>query len=133
MPKSSVPVLIVYYLVATPIFILIDWLLDFAPRTAFSDETWVKVAYYAFLFVCGIICLLNATIAALVTIIESSVSLTLLFISFLKPIMFPDIEVLEAGGYEHAFDMQVILNFLIVGSMLLYSFYSNIHKLQSGR
>ncbi|TNF98236.1 MAG: hypothetical protein EP297_08600 [Gammaproteobacteria bacterium] len=133
MSKKPLNVLIIYYLVATPVFILFDWMLDFAPRTAFSDDTTVKVVYYIFLFICGFICLFNTGFSALVGIIESSVSLTLLIISFLKPIMLPDIDALEAGEYQHAFNMQVILNFLIAGSVLIYSFHSNLHRLQSNR
>jgi hypothetical protein len=131
MAQTAKQTLVIYYLIATPVFILIEWSMDFAPRTAFSDDTTIKTIYYLFLFACGFICWWSGQLSGLVGIIESSISITLLIISFVKPVILPDIDALEAGTYEPAVNVQAVLNFLIAGSILIYSFHSNLHKLQS--
>ena len=133
MPPIEQRLTLFYYLLATPVFLLLDSALDLNLRAAFTEDWALKGGFYTFLVSCGLLVFFRPSLEALVGIGESSVSIFLLIYTFMKPLLHIDIEAVEAGGdMARAFNTEAVLNFLIVGLMLLYQFHRNVNRLRRG-
>ncbi len=94
-------------------------------RAASLEEPVVRYGYYAVVFSCGFLCRMRPAAAPWVGISESAVNILLLVLSVMLPIFNAMDSILaEELIQEPALFTQVgIANFLIAGSVFLFSFH----------
>ena len=121
--KLKTRVLSKYYL-ATPVFMLVEWLagMDLRVSIPWGGEL-LTYLYMAVCFVLGGFILKNPGYLNLFALFESSVNLFLLVLSVYLPIIAVTGSPGEAGAFN--FGIVELIHFVIVGSVLLYVFYSN--------
>jgi hypothetical protein len=112
-----------YYL-ATPLFAALDLGLSarFPAqfRAAGVESPFVRLAYYAAVFVLGLVMKARPLLAPWLAMGESALNLTLLMASVLIPIWSLG-ETMDFAGVEDLPDR--VLNLALSGSVLLYAFY----------
>ena len=112
-----------YYL-ATPAFMLVEWLAGLNLRVSIPwGGDLLTYLYMAACFVLGGFILKKPSYLNLFALIESSVNLFLLVLSVYLPIIAVTGGPGEAGTFT--FGIAELIHFVIVGSILLYVFYSN--------
>ena len=114
-----------YYLV-TPLFLIVDLVFGFDLRVSLpSDQPEYKLIYYAICFAAGFTAFGSEIAAASFSLVESVVNLLLLILTVYWPIVTIG-ESVETGNVgRFGFGLVELMHFLIVGSVLLISFYSN--------
>jgi len=116
-------VLTKYYL-ATPVFLVIDLLLDQNYRVSipWGADSFAYI-YMALCFIVGGIILKNSSLLHYFTLIESSLNIFLLMLSVYLSI-FALAGRSENGG-PFTFGTEELIHFALVGSILLTTFYNN--------
>ena len=116
-------VLTKYYL-ATPLFLVIDLLLDQNYRVAIPwGADSLAYIYMILCFIVGGLILKNSSLLNVFTLIESSLNIFLLILSVYLSIFALAGRPEQSGAFR--FGTQELIHFAVVGSMFLYSFYSN--------
>jgi hypothetical protein len=126
--KADVSPLSVYYLV-TPLFILLDWLFSLQIRVALPGES--SGLYYAYLGLCfllGGLVFRQGMAAAFFGLAESTLNILLLGLSVFLPILALADD--PSAGFE--FGAEKAIQFLVVGSVLIYAFRSSAYRLAAG-
>ena len=118
----------VYYL-ASPLFAVIDIVLDAPVRAAAIPDRQLRYAYYAATLACGVLCHLRPRLAPYIGIGESSVNLLLLVLGVMLPIVQAPMVMLEGGTVEAGLDAVGLVNFALSGTVLVASFHWSRHAL----
>ncbi len=113
----------IYYL-ATPLFLILHYYFDLNLRVSIPGMPggWI-LGYYFVCFAGGFVAFKSNVTGALFSLVESSVNILLLMLSILLPIY--TIGSNPAEGIDFSFGTAELFHFLIVGSILLRSFYMN--------
>ena len=124
---ASVSLLRAYYVVATLIFLGLDWLLDINVRIAFLDNsTTLRVLYYLVLAGCAAITIWRPSLAALTGAIESLIALVALILSMGIRTMLVTDTMLETGtGFITTAEL---LNFVIAGTIGYFSWQQGMRE-----
>jgi cytochrome c biogenesis factor len=110
-----------YYL-ATPIFMLIEFVAGASLRVSFPwGEDYMVYVYMTICFVIGGLVLTKQQHLNLFALVECSVNLFLLMLGFYLQIFIMAKN--QSGGYN--IDITDLIHLVIVGGVLLYIFYSN--------
>jgi len=121
-PSPGSPDLLAGYYLATPLFAALDAVAGWPVRLAgFPDQGW-RWGWYLLLFLLGLLCRARPRLAPLVGMGESSVNLTLLFLSILLPIWGMTEQVYQVAG-PIAFGPVRIVNVLLSGGALILAFH----------
>lgn len=118
------------YLLASPVFWLLDIFLDWGIRIAFFEDGFYKSAYYFMLTGCGVVCYLRPSLTAVVALLESIINLFLHFISFAMPIFSLSGQVLDGKTAIPEISNEHVLGFFLVGLVLIMSFHSAVDALK---
>ncbi len=118
-------ILKVYYLL-TPVFLAIELLFDFNIRITIPGESAAfKYIYYAVCFLCAFFVFNNPLTASVFSLVESVFNLFLLILSVMYPVSHVAASVGNANMNNYQFALSDLFHFLLVGSILLYAFYTN--------
>lgn len=129
----SLPRLLETYFLATPLFVLVDVYLSAPVRVAALEGSGLRWPYYGLLLVCGAICHWRPAWAPAVGMTESAANLLLLMLGILLPVWDAGARI-EAGAWPAGpFDEVGLANFVVSGSVLLFTFYRSQHALFGGR
>jgi len=120
-----------YYYI-TPLFLLIDLLWEQVFRVAGFNDPIYRYYYYGVCTFCALVCYLKPRFLTLITLMESSVNMMILIFSVMLPI-FSAGNMLENGNNEIGLSGQRLINFILMGSLISYSFYSSQLDLQNER
>lgn len=111
------------YLLATPLFAVLDLGLGLPVRVATILPESGRLAYYAGVFALGLLCRVRPEATPWVGMLESASNLTLLLLSILLPIWsLPDAVASGASG-QVGLTPAGVVNALIVGLALVASFH----------
>ena len=121
MMNIAARILLSYYL-ATPLFLLIDLVWHAPLRVAFIQSDGMRLAYYGFCFLCGLVMWQKPLFAPALGMLESAVNLLLIMLSILLPI-WGAADSLAAGGGLPDFGLARIANVMLSGTMLVASFH----------
>ena len=116
---------------ATPIFALLDWGLGFTARVAAIESGLGRFFYYVACVACAVVVARWPRLSSWVALTESSVNVGLLFIAtassyFLGP------DAVAAGRSPDVMTLPRLVNFLLVGGVLIYSVQRAIWDLRPG-
>ena len=129
---ASVNLLRAYYVVATLVFLGLDWLLDINVRVAFFENAGnLRVLYYLVLAGCAAITIWKPSLAALTGAIESLVSLVALILAMGIRTMLVTDTMLETGtGF---ITIPELVNFAIAGTVGYVSWHKGMHEFFGNR
>ena len=115
-----------YYYLATPVFVVIEYLFGLDIRLEIpGDNQLVTLVYYGICFLAGFVFFNNQFTAAIFSLLECSVNILLLLLSILWPIINLGNEINAGVATEFRFGVIELFHFLMVGGVLLVSFYLN--------
>lgn len=115
----------VYY-GATPIFMLLDLVWHRNIRTAGLESVPVlKFGYYAVCIGCGVVVMLKPALSAVISLTESSVNLVALVLGVIVPLYTTVPRAIDGVESYSPLTPFALVNFLLTGSILLVSIYSN--------
>ena len=115
-----------YYYLATPVFVAIEYLFGLDIRLEVpGDSQLVSLVYYGICFLAGFVFFNNQFTAAIFSLLECSVNILLLLLSIMWPIINLGNEIDAGVTTEFRFGVVELLHFLMVGGVLLASFYLN--------
>ena len=122
-PKT---LLAAWYLLATPVFAILDFAFDLSWRVAGLAPTGGRIAYYAALMILGLAIRRFPPAAGLAAVIESSVAIALVLITAWTDILGlavtpPDATVPDLGW---------LMNLLLCGSVGIYAFNRALQQLR---
>lgn len=118
---------IYYYL--TPVFILIDLVAGKSFRAA-GLELPFRYYYYGLCLLCALLCYAKPALSALVTLFESSTNMLVLLLGVMLPI-FNIEQAVENNATDIGLAGERLINFLLSGSMIAWSFHASVDRLQS--
>lgn len=113
---ASTTVLRTYYVLATLVFLGLDWLFDINVRVAFfENSTTLRALYYLILVGCAVITVWKPALAALTGAIESLASLVALILSMgIRTMLVTDTMFETGGGIVTTAEL---VNFAIAGTI----------------
>ncbi|MCI0432076.1 MAG: hypothetical protein L0271_00305 [Gemmatimonadetes bacterium] len=121
-----------YYL-ATPVFIVVDTVLNAPVRVSFLATPAHRWPYYAFCIACGLACHRWPHSARPIAFTESSVNLLLLALSMMLPIWSLGDEIMAGGAIAPPMTTARLINVMISGTVLVISFYRTQPALRTDR
>ena len=113
-----------YYL-ATPVFVVLDAMFGAPVRVASLSDPVERAVYYGVLMALGILCRTHPRVAPWVGMGESAVNILLLVLAVLLPIWSAPDVVLAGGTPESPFSRVSLVNFVLSGAALTWSFHRN--------
>jgi len=122
-----------WYYYATPLFILLDYLLGINVRVSALDTMpFHKNAYYGFCILCGLCIYISPRFSPLVALLESAINYILMILLLLMPyircLMQEDI-IGEGWQNVEMLTVQQITNLLIAALVAAYAFKASINKI----
>ena len=126
-----------YYL-ATPVFLLLEFVFDLDLRVSpfIGDPRW-RLVYYVLCFGCMTIILLKPALLVAVGLFECSLNIVVLFVGAALTWMFPFIpespDEIEIFFRENPATLTSVVNFLIVGGMWIVCFHRRMMLLSLER
>lgn len=124
-PKNQFALIEWYYL-ATPLFVLLDIAFGYSFRiSALEENSMYQYAYYGICFLAGIICYRRRIYSAVFAIFESVLNIFLLIWSIMGPYYEVIHEAAQGNPIDNPLNFDHLINFGIVGVVLLISFYTN--------
>ena len=122
MPSTRPDGVVLYYL-ATPLFGVADLVFHAPLRVSAVLPPGSRVAYYAAVFLAGLLCLRRAGATPWVGMLESSGNLLILLLSILLPIWnLPDL-LMQGAPVSSGFSEWSVVNALLSGGALTVSFH----------
>lgn len=124
-----------WYYYATPLFILLDYLLGINVRVSALDTMPLyKNLYYGFCILCGLCMYISPRYSSVVALLESAINYVLMILLLLMPyircLMQEDI-IGEGWQNVESLSPEQITNLLIAALVAAYAFKTSINKLQS--
>jgi len=118
--------LALYYL-ATPLFLVVDFLLGFNVRVSFlAAAPGLRIFYYAVCFGCGLLSLGRfRRFLPLAGLVECTLNIVLLVLSIMIPVISLPARVFAGEAICLPFTTTFFVNFLISTVFFLYAFYGN--------
>lgn len=120
-----------WYYLATPVFAALDLVVGASIRAAGIANPLGRAAYYLFALACGLLLRARPRWAPLIGIGESSVNLFVLILSILGPLFLMPGRIAEGANPEFAFGLGRMVNVLLSGGVLIWSFQGNVARLGS--
>ena len=115
--------IIKFYYFLTPVFFILDSIWEQTFRVAGLDNQTYRFAYYGLCLICALICYLDKYLSIIVSLVESGINMLILLMSVMLPIF--------TAGYHAEGDLstiglngQKLINFLLIGSLISYSYYT---------
>lgn len=122
---DNIKLLKTYYLL-TPVFLAVEMLFDFNIRIAIPGESETfKYIYYAVCFLCAFFVFNNPLTATIFSLAECVLNIFLLILSIMYPVSHVAAALDNGNMANYRFAMSDLVHFMLVGSILLYAFYSN--------
>ena len=123
-----------WYYYATPIFILLDYIMGINVRVSALDAMPLyKNLYYGFCILCGLGMYISPRYSPVVALLESAINYVLMILLLLRPyiicLMQEDI-IGEGWQSVEALSPEQITNLLIAAVVAAMAFKASIHKLQ---
>ena len=123
----------IYYLLATPVFAVLDYVVGANIRVTFLDgHPGLRALYYAIVFACGAVVLARPRLAAIVGVTESAANIAFLIIGvFVAYLGMLD----DAGGpgdIANPFTQRAILNLLISATWGYASYIKAVRRMERG-
>jgi hypothetical protein len=122
-----------WYYYATPLFILLDYLLGINVRVSALDAMpFQKNAYYGFCILCGLCMYISPRYSPIVALLESAINYVLMILLLLRPYIICLLqEDIIGEGWQNveALTAQQITNLLIAALVAAYAFKASINKL----
>lgn len=116
-------ILKIYYFI-TPVFVLLDYVAGVKIRIVFpAGFDGFALVYYIICFGSVFVAFKQTMVAAIFSLLESSINLLLLLLSVFLPLVMLDQTLEGVGGFR--FGLTELIHFFIVGSFLLFGFYMN--------
>ena len=119
----------IYYL-GTPLFMLIDYLIGFPMRVAGLDDPGHRLLYYLFCIACAVALFLWPVRAALLALAKSSINIFLLIYSVMRPVINLGSMVSSGEPMPKIITPAGLINFFIVGGILVLGFHSITNTLR---
>lgn len=129
MLKATEVLRIYFYL--TPAFFILDSVWEQTFRVAGLDNPSLRYAYYGLCIICAVFCYLNHKLSIPLTLIESAVNMFILLASVMVPIYTAGLD-LENNINQVGLTIQKLINFLLMGSLIVYSFHAAQSELRFG-
>ncbi len=126
--RHTDPMIRWWYLL-TPVFAALDWLQGWSFRVAALEQAGFRAAYYGLLIVCTATVLLRPGSRFWVALLESALNLGLLLIVTVSVLVAAPGQVF-AGSAPTVLTLGQLVNFLLVGSVLIYSINHAIWQLR---
>ena len=125
-PLVEQRLLTAWYVVATPVFAVLDLALDLSWRVAGLEPAGARLAYYAALIVLGLAMRRFPRLANLAAVGESSIAIALVIIGAYRDILG------LGGGPEdvHPLGLGWIINLLLCGFIGTWAFRRSVAKLR---
>lgn len=115
----------------TPVFIILDSLLDLNWRVAGLDDAPVRAAYYLGCLACACLISWRPVTAPWVGLVESAVNFTLLIIGVWLAVVAAPAAVAD-GSPVQVMTLGRLINFLTVGIILVISFNRSLAAIRPG-
>jgi hypothetical protein len=124
-----------WYYYATPLFILLDYLLGINVRVSALDAMPLyKNVYYGFCILCGVCIFILPRYSPFVALLESGINflmmILLLYLPYVRCIMQEDI-IGEGWQNMEALNLKHFFNILIAGVVAVYAFRASIHRVEA--
>jgi hypothetical protein len=133
-PKvSSKPItfgLLRAYYIATPVFLIIELLSGISLRVPIFLTMPLRWFYYGCCFACGTVCYLRPRATPAVALIESSLNIGVVFLGFGAAMIRAAYLVAETTTVPEVLTVKGIVNFIVVGTVWIISFYHSQALLQ---
>jgi len=120
-----------WYYLATPLFAGLDLALGASIRAAGIPSPAGRAAYYAFALGCGLLLRWRPRWTPFIGIGESAVNLFVLLLSVLGPLFLLPAAVAEGAEPAFTFGLGRIVNVLLSGAVLIWSFQGHVARLAS--
>lgn len=122
---SQRPDTVVLYYLATPLFGVADLGFDVPVRLSTVLPHNARLAYYAAVFLLGVLCLLRRGATPWVGMLESSGNLLILLLGILLPVWNLPLAVAGGGAPDMGFSAWNLGNALVAGLALTMSFHGH--------
>lgn len=119
------------YYIATPLFLLLEIMMATKLRAMIPDDYGnLYYLYYALCFVLGGFVFTRGLAALFFAVIESGINLFILFASVMIPVF--NIAS-DPANVSFRFGVPQLINFLLVGSILIYGLQSVLHVMRESK
>jgi len=118
------------YLLATPVFWVLDLVFGLDIRIAFMEDTLWKSSHYSVLTASAIGCYLRPRWTAIIAFIESTTNVFIHILSFVIPVFSLPAQVLNGETTMTQFSTGNIIGFVMVGGIMALSFNSAIEAMR---
>jgi hypothetical protein len=124
-----------WYYYATPLFILLDYLLGINIRVSALDAMPLyKNVYYGFCIICALCIYILPKYSPIVALFESAISILimilLLFLPYVRCLMQEDI-IGEGWQNVEALNPESMINLLLAGVVAVFAFRASIYRLSA--
>jgi hypothetical protein len=124
-----------WYYYATPLFILLDYLLGINIRVSALDAMPLyKYAYYGFCILCGVCIFILPRYSPIVALLESGINILMMillwFLPYVRCIMQDDI-LGEGWQSMEALNLKHVFNILIAGVVAVSAFRASLHRVEA--
>lgn len=121
----TIPNLIKYFYLSTPLFFLLDVIFRYSIRFPYLDTVpTVKYTYYAITTACGLLIWFSRMPAWLVGFLESIFNLTIMIVAIFMSYMSID-QWIGGGPTANPFTVRAVIALALSGTCLLVSIYTN--------
>lgn len=118
------------YYIATPLFLIIELLSGISLRVPIFLSMPLRCFYYGCCFACGTVCYLRPRATPAVALIESSLNIGVVFIGFGAAMIKAAYLVAETTTVPEVLTVKGVINFVVVGTVWIISFYHSQALLQ---
>ena len=118
------------YYIATPLFLIIELLCGISLRVPIFLSMPLRCFYYGCCFACGTVCYLRPRATPAVALIESSLNIGVVFLGFGAAMIKAAYLVAETTTVPEVLTVKGVINFVVVGTIWIISFYPSQALLQ---
>ena len=118
------------YYIATPVFLVIELLSGISLRVPIFLTMPLRCLYYGCCFACGTVCYLRPRATPTVALTESTINIFLIFLGFGTALIKGAFLVAETTTIPEVFTPKGIVNFIVVATVWVVSFYHSQALLQ---
>lgn len=122
-----------YYLLATPLFALLDFAFGANVRVTFLDgHPGLRVGYYAVALACGVIVLARPRLASIVGVTESAANIGLLIVGVYVAYLGMLDDAAGPGAIANPFTPRAIINLLLSAAWAYASYAGAVRRFARG-
>ena len=123
--------IIKFYYFLTPVFFILDSVWEQTFRVAGLENQTYRYTYYGLCLICALICALNQYLSVIVSLLESGINMLILIMSVMLPV-FTAGQNVERDIISIGLNGQKLINFILIGSLICYSFYAAQSAMKTG-